>query len=116
MAGLRAIRPAWRVQRNGETVATAANLPRHRCCLLSRPGSVTEPRPRCAHSPNTNVMIVGHEPQLSNWPLILTGSAEGIKMDLKKGGCIALRLSARPEKGGSELLWVLTPRQLRKLR
>jgi phosphohistidine phosphatase len=64
-----------------------------------------------------NVMIVGHEPQLSAIAaIVMTGSPEGAMLGLKKGGCIALRVQSRPEKGGSELLWMLTPRQLRTLR
>jgi phosphohistidine phosphatase len=64
-----------------------------------------------------HVMIVGHEPQLSSLAaLLLTGSTDGGKLELKKGGCIALSVAARAEKGGAELMWMLTPRQLRKLR
>jgi phosphohistidine phosphatase len=64
-----------------------------------------------------HVMIVGHEPQLSAVAaIVMTGSPEGAVMELKKGGCIALHVPSRPDKGGSELLWMLTPRQLRTLR
>lgn len=64
-----------------------------------------------------HVMIVGHEPQLSAVAaIVMTGSSEGAVMELKKGGCIALHLPARADKGGAELLWMLTPRQLRTLR
>ena len=63
------------------------------------------------------VMIVGHEPQLSTMAaMVMTGSPEGAKLELKKGGCIALHVPARPDKGGAELMWMLTPRQLRTLR
>jgi phosphohistidine phosphatase len=64
-----------------------------------------------------HVMIVGHEPQLSALAsLMLTGSQDAVSIELKKGGCIAMRVLSRPDKGGAELLWMLTPRQLRKLR
>jgi len=64
-----------------------------------------------------HVMIVGHEPQLSAVAaIVLTGSPEGARMQLKKGGFVALSVPSRPDKGGAELLWMLTPRQLRNLR
>jgi hypothetical protein len=47
---------------------------------------------------------------------MLTGSQDAVSIELKKGGCIAMRVRSRPDKGGAELLWMLTPRQLRKLR
>jgi len=64
-----------------------------------------------------HVMIVGHEPQLSSIAsIVLTGSPDGVNLELKKGGCVALQVPARPDKGGAQLLWLLTPRQLRTLR
>jgi phosphohistidine phosphatase len=64
-----------------------------------------------------SVMIVGHEPQLSALAsLLLTGSPAGVHLLLRKGGCIGLELPARIERGGAELHWMMTHRQLRKLR
>jgi phosphohistidine phosphatase len=64
-----------------------------------------------------HVMVVGHEPQLSSLAaLLLTGSPGGLSIDLRKGGCIALDVPARSDKGGAKLDWMLTPRQLRRLR
>jgi phosphohistidine phosphatase len=63
------------------------------------------------------VLIVGHEPQLSGLvSLLLSGSSDVIHVQLKKGGCAALDLPNRFERGGAELRWLLTQRQLRKLR
>ncbi len=63
------------------------------------------------------IMIVGHEPQLSGIvSILLTGAPERVNLQFKKGGCVALALSERPERGGSELLWMMTQGQLRKLR
>lgn len=62
-----------------------------------------------------HVMIVGHEPQLSTLvSLLLTGSPGGLSLDLKKCGCVAIEIPARTEKG--TMRWMLTPRQLRRLR
>ena len=61
------------------------------------------------------VLIVGHEPGLSGIvALLLTGSAEGLKLLVKKGGLVALEMrdSAR---AGATLRWMLTPRHLRRL-
>ncbi len=64
-----------------------------------------------------HLMIVGHEPGLSGVAsLLLTGSANSVAFDLKKAGMIALALSDGIERGGGQLLWMLTSRQLRRLR
>lgn len=61
-------------------------------------------------------MIVGHEPQLSGIAsMLLTTSPKGATISLKKGGLIALEVPASPERGAAELLWMLTPRQMRKI-
>jgi phosphohistidine phosphatase len=64
-----------------------------------------------------NVLIVGHEPQLSGLvSLLLTGSPDAMHLRLKKGACVALDVPRRFERGGAELRWMLTQRQLRRLR
>ena len=71
-----------------------------------------------AFAKHKHVMIVGHEPQLSSLAsLLLTGAHDSVRINLKKGACMALSVpAARIDKGGAELLWMLTARQLRKLR
>ncbi len=112
--------PLARATETAEIVATAyANTPPPQVLPALATGvlpaeAASALRPFAKHK---HVMIVGHEPQLSAIAsLMLTGSADGAKIVLKKGGCIALDVPARAEKGGAELLWILTPRQLRKLR
>jgi phosphohistidine phosphatase len=62
-----------------------------------------------------DVIVVGHEPQLSALAsLLLTGSPDTLRMDLKKGGMVALELPSRSDHGA--LRFVLTARQLRRLR
>ena len=64
-----------------------------------------------------NVLIVGHEPQLSGLvSLLLTGSPDAMHLKLRKGACVALDVPRRFERGGAELRWMLTQRQLRRLR
>jgi phosphohistidine phosphatase len=65
-----------------------------------------------------SVMIVGHEPQLSALiSILLTGEPDGMHLRMRKGGCVALDLPAKGiEPGAAELHWMMTQRQLRKLR
>jgi phosphohistidine phosphatase len=61
------------------------------------------------------VMVVGHEPNLSSTlSLLLTGTPEGAAIELKKGGCAAVELTAFEPRGGATLRWLLTPRVLRR--
>ena len=70
-----------------------------------------------AFAKHDEVMIVGHEPQLSAIAsILLTGAGDVAHLKLKTGGCIAIDLPARFERGGGELRWMLTHRQLRQMR
>jgi phosphohistidine phosphatase len=61
------------------------------------------------------VMLVGHEPELSHLAsLLLTGSIDGLRLDLKKGGCIAIAIRTLAPRVAT-LEWLATPRMLRKL-
>jgi phosphohistidine phosphatase len=62
-----------------------------------------------------HVMIVGHEPNLSSvLALLLTGPAEGVAIEIKKGGCAAVELSGFEPRTGATLHWLLPPRVLRR--
>jgi phosphohistidine phosphatase len=63
-----------------------------------------------------NVLAVGHEPQLSRLAALLLAPNGAVKIRFKKGACIALDLPKALEPGAGELKWMLTQRQLRKLR
>ncbi|HLW72332.1 MAG TPA: phosphohistidine phosphatase SixA [Candidatus Binataceae bacterium] len=83
-------------------------------CRVASADAITALTPLAARE---HVMIVGHEPQLSAVAsILLTGSPERLRIQLKKGGCLALDLSSGLEAGRAELLWLLTQRQLRRLR
>jgi len=57
------------------------------------------------------VVIVAHEPDLTNCMLALASLESRSDLQLKKGGAYGLNISAR----GGSLQWMLTPRILRKL-
>jgi phosphohistidine phosphatase len=67
-------------------------------------------------TPHDRVLIVGHEPQLSKLVGSLLTSSANVAIRFKKGACVALAMSEAVEPGAAELRWMLTQRQLRKLR
>jgi len=63
-----------------------------------------------------DMLIVGHEPQLSGFvSLVLTGTPNRLRVEMKKGACVAIELDDRFDRGEGTLLWMLTQRQLRKI-
>ncbi|HUP45410.1 MAG TPA: histidine phosphatase family protein [Thermoanaerobaculia bacterium] len=58
------------------------------------------------------IILVGHEPNLTENMMELVGLTAARQFDLKKGGCYGIRLYA---DGGALLEWLLSPRILRKL-
>ncbi len=63
-----------------------------------------------------DVFVVGHEPQVSGLVGLLLTSSGAVAVRFKKGACVALDLPKAIEPGAAELRWMLTQRQLRKLR
>ncbi len=61
------------------------------------------------------VLVVGHEPDLSQMAARLIGSSCHANLALKKGGCCLITFTEFPPKSPGELVWWLTPRILRKL-
>jgi phosphohistidine phosphatase len=63
-----------------------------------------------------HVAVVGHEPGLSEIvALFLTGSSEGLRLVLKKGGLAVLEVRDAGGRARATLRSMLTPRQLRLL-
>jgi phosphohistidine phosphatase len=62
------------------------------------------------------VLVVGHEPQLGRLVALLLTSEGTAAIKLNKGACVALEVPKACEPGAGELRWMLTQRQLRKLR
>ncbi len=63
----------------------------------------------------TRVLVVGHEPDLSELAARLIGAGTHANLAFKKGGCCMIRFDEFPPKSPGQLVWWLTPRLLRKL-
>jgi phosphohistidine phosphatase SixA len=62
-------------------------------------------------------MLVGHEPDLSQLAaLLLTGRPDGMNLQLKKGGLCFIEVTSLPPKGRGQLGWLLTGKQLRRMK
>jgi len=67
------------------------------------------------HPVRGDLMIVGHEPVLSQLvAVLLTGSPDGLALELKKGGVVAVECDRLAPRRAT-LLWMSTPRALRRL-
>ncbi len=87
-------------------------------CEAMRPGGspedvITFLAKRPSH---TRVLVVGHEPDLSELAARLIGAGSHANLAFKKGGCCMISFDEFPPKNPGQLVWWLTPRLLRKLR
>lgn len=80
--------------------------------VLAPSGSPREVREFLGALPERRVILVGHEPNLTESLNELTRIGGSGSFDLKKGGCYGVRFR---EDGSTTLEWVLTPRVLRRL-
>lgn len=81
-----------------------------------RPGGETQSlyRRLARQKAGSNILIVGHEPQLSGIiGEIISGSA-GVNLVLKKSGVAKVEILGFKPKITGELRWLLTPRLIRK--
>jgi phosphohistidine phosphatase len=62
-----------------------------------------------------DVMLVGHEPYLSRLISTLLAGNPNLPVVMKKGGLCALESDALRFGRCAQLIWLLTPRQLRRL-
>ncbi len=63
-----------------------------------------------------NVMLVGHNPLLSDLAAYLLCHSTSMQLDLKKSGVCAVEVERVPPKVPGTLLWMMTSKQLRMLR
>lgn len=62
-------------------------------------------------SPPEDVLLVGHEPYLSEFISTLVGGDSGLRITMKKGGLCKLSTETL-KPGRATLEWLLTPRQM----
>jgi phosphohistidine phosphatase len=55
------------------------------------------------------VLLVGHEPDLSKHAAWLIGDKEA-RLEFAKGALACIRLDGLPQKGGGTLMWLITPK------
>lgn len=67
------------------------------------------------HAGRRRVLVVGHEPDLSELAARLMGANRHANLAFKKGGCCLITFNEFPPKSPGQLVWWLTPRVLRKL-
>jgi phosphohistidine phosphatase len=58
-----------------------------------------------------NVLLVGHEPDLSRHAAWLIGSKKA-HLEFAKGGMALIRCDGAPQKGAGTLVWLITPKWL----
>lgn len=63
-----------------------------------------------------SVLLVGHEPYLSRLISLLVSGSTSLPIELKKGGLCKLSVDTLVYGRCATLEWLLTPRQLRKLK
>ncbi|PYV31408.1 MAG: phosphohistidine phosphatase SixA [Acidobacteria bacterium] len=67
------------------------------------------------HLERRRILVVGHEPDLSEMAARLVGAGRNANLGFKKAGCCLIRFTEFPPKAPGELVWWLTPRIMRKL-
>jgi phosphohistidine phosphatase len=127
-SGLRAINPNFdciltsplvRATQTADLVAEAYSNNPHPQVLPALSPDVSPREAISAFAPfarHGKVLVVGHEPQLSKLVALMLTPDGIVSIRFKKGACVAVDLPRAVEPGAGELLWMLTQRQLRKLR
>ena len=94
----------------------ASTVPVDVCDAMRPGGSPEDLLAFLAKRPNfRRVLVVGHEPDLSELAARLIGAGGHANLAFKKGGCCMIRFDEFPPKSPGQLVWWLTPRLLRKL-
>lgn len=65
------------------------------------------------YSDQKEILLVGHEPQLSDTISVLLSGTAGAEIRLKKGAMCCLEVDGLPPRESAVLHWALTPKQLR---
>ncbi len=86
-------------------------------CEALRPGGSPEALITflAKHPSRKRVLVVGHEPDLSQLAARLMGAGRHANLAFKKGGGCLITFIEFPPKSPGQLVWWLTPRLMRKL-
>ncbi len=87
------------------------------CNELKPEGSRSELYKRLSRiKQQSSILLVGHEPYLSMMIGDIVAGNSNSHIDLKKGGLVKIRISTFSPKVSGELKWLLTPKQIRKIK
>jgi phosphohistidine phosphatase len=112
--------PLTRARQTADLLAEAYPSARRAETRALKPGTAPETlaqfvAQRARREAPEPLVLVGHEPDLSQWAAwALTGRSQAL-FGLKKAGACLLEFEGRPEAKKGRLLWLLTAGQLRKL-
>jgi phosphohistidine phosphatase len=111
--------PYRRAQQTADIVAqvlTISDGPRLVAALTpdGDPRQLLEELRSADHTPQ-NIMLVGHEPYLSRLCSTLLTGNPNLSVAMRKGGLCTLELDTLRFGRCAQLIWLLTPRQLRRL-
>jgi phosphohistidine phosphatase len=112
--------PLARARQTAEIVAAGLSLDAHLSVVESlQPGSSPENllSSLSDYKNSENLLLVGHEPLLSDLAVFLiTGKkARALDLSLKKGGLCRIEIDSLPPRNPGTLHWLLAPKQLRLL-
>ena len=110
--------PLIRARQTAEILARALPGPRPAELVALAPGGTFEGIFRALRDPggDSRIALVGHEPSLGALVSLATTGVASDGTPLKKGGVACLRFSGEPRPKAATLAWLLTPKQLRRLR
>jgi phosphohistidine phosphatase len=109
--------PYLRARQTAKIVAQVFKMENKKIHITNRllgPASIEELlREIHAHFPKSkNIVLVGHEPHLTQMVSSLLQSKESLDIDLKKGGLCCLKTGPEAKQPNAALIWLLTPTQL----
>jgi len=110
--------PLARAHQTAQIVSQVLGGPEPRLCEALAPGgSITSILESIGSARSIkDVMLVGHEPGLSQMAgVLISAQQSGPRLELKKGGLCIVEFDGRPEPGGGTLTLLAKPGMLRAL-
>ena len=107
--------PLTRARETAEILREQLGGPEPEEWPLLAPGAALERLLTGLRGAGASVALVGHEPCLGRLLSLAVSGKAGQGTPLRKGGIARLSFDGPPRPGGATLLWLLTPRLLRRL-